>query len=59
MAKIKEVEAKIASGSFSPFTGPITKADGSEGAASSATLTDAQIVAMDWHVKGVKTPLPK
>ncbi|MDK4701531.1 BMP family ABC transporter substrate-binding protein [Rhizobium sp. CNPSo 4062] len=59
MAKIKEAEGKIASGSFSPFTGPITKADGSEGAASGATLTDAQIVAMDWHVKGVKTPLPK
>ncbi len=59
MAKIKETEGKIASGSFSPFTGPITKADGSEGAASGATLTDAQIVAMDWHVKGVKTPLPK
>ena len=59
MAKIKETEGKIASGSFSPFTGPIAKADGSEGAASGATLTDAQIVAMDWHVKGVKTPLPK
>jgi len=59
MAKIKETEGKIASGGFSPFTGPITKADGSEGAASGATLTDAQIVAMDWHVKGVKTPLPK
>ncbi|MGG6894834.1 MULTISPECIES: BMP family ABC transporter substrate-binding protein [Rhizobium] len=59
MAKIKEIEAKIASGGFSPFTGPIAKADGSEGAASGATLSDAQIVAMDWHVKGVKTPLPK
>ncbi|EJZ18747.1 hypothetical protein RCCGEPOP_23937 [Rhizobium sp. Pop5] len=59
MSKIKEIEAKIADGSFSPFTGPITKADGSEGAASGATLTDAQIVAMDWHVKGVTTPLPK
>lgn len=59
MAKIKEVEAKIADGSFSPFTGPITKADDSEGVASGATLTDAEIVAMDWHVKGVTTPLPK
>ncbi|GAA3083065.1 BMP family ABC transporter substrate-binding protein [Rhizobium viscosum] len=59
MSKIKEIEAKIADGSFSPFTGPIAKADGSEGVASGATLTDVQIVAMDWHVKGVKTPLPK
>ncbi len=53
MAKIKEVEATIADGSFSPFTGPITKADGSEGVAAGTTLTDDQIVALDWHVKGV------
>ena len=59
MTKIKAAEAKIADGSLSPFTGPITKADGSEGAASGKTLTDAEIVAMDWHVKGVTTPLPK
>lgn len=59
MAKIKESEAKIADGSFSPFTGPITKADGSVGVAAGSTMTDAEIVAMDWHVKGVSTPLPK
>ena len=59
MAKIKESEAKIADGSFSPFTGPITKADGSAGVAAGSTMTDAEIVAMDWHVKGVSTPLPK
>ncbi|APO71059.1 ABC-type basic membrane lipoprotein (plasmid) [Rhizobium gallicum] len=59
MAKIKEIEAKIASGSFTPFTGPITKADGSEAAPSGATLTDGEVVAMNWHVKGVATPLPK
>ncbi len=59
MTKIKETEAKIADGSFSPFTGPIAKADGSEGVAAGATMTDAEIVAMDWHVKGVTTPLPK
>lgn len=59
MTKIKEIEAKIADGSFSPFTGPITKADGSEGVAAGAALADGEIVAMDWHVKGVATPLPK
>ncbi len=59
MTKIKEIEAKIADGSFSPFTGPITKADGSEAVAAGATLADGEIVAMDWHVKGVATPLPK
>lgn len=59
MAKIKELEAKIADGSFSPFTGPITKADGSEGVAAGVTLPDGDIAAMNWHVKGVATPLPK
>ena len=59
MTKIKDVEAKIADGSFSPFTGPITKADGSEAVASGKAMTDPEIVAMDWHVKGVTTPLPK
>lgn len=59
MAKIKDIEAKIAEGSFSPFAGPIAKADGSEGVASGAAMDDAAIVAMDWHVKGVSTPLPK
>jgi simple sugar transport system substrate-binding protein len=59
MAKIKETEAKIADGSFSPFTGPLTKADGSEGVAAGVVMTDAEIVAMDWHVKGVTTPLPQ
>ena len=59
MTKIKEIEVKIADGSFSPFTGPIMKADDSEGVASGATMTDGEIVGMDWHVKGVTTPLPK
>lgn len=58
-AKIKDVEAKIASGSFSPFAGPISKADGSVGVAQGKTLSDGEIVAMNWHVKGVTTPLPK
>lgn len=59
MTKIKDVEAKIADGSFSPFTGPITKADGSEGLAAGTAMPDTEIVALDWHVKGVTTPLPK
>ena len=58
-AKIKDAQAKIASGSFSPFSGPISKADGSVGVAQGKTLSDAEIVAMNWHVKGVTTPLPK
>ena len=43
----------------SPFAGPVVKADGSEAVASGATMSDADIIAMDWHVKGITTPLPK
>jgi basic membrane lipoprotein Med (substrate-binding protein (PBP1-ABC) superfamily) len=59
MTKITETEAKIADGSLNPFTGPITKADDSEGVAAGVSLADADIIAMDWHVKGVATPLPQ
>ncbi|KQS75340.1 ABC transporter substrate-binding protein [Rhizobium sp. Leaf384] len=59
MTRIKDIEGQIAAGSFSPFTGPITKADGSEGVAAGVTLADPEIIAMNWHVKGVVTPLPK
>jgi basic membrane protein A len=59
MTTIMETEAKIADGSFSPFTGPLMKADGSEGVAAGVTMTEAEVVSMDWHVKGVTTPLPK
>ena len=59
MARIQGVEAKIDDGSFSPFTGPVAKADGSPGVAAGATLADADIIALNWHVKGVTTPVPK
>lgn len=59
LAKMKETEAAIATGSFQPFTGPITKQDGSEALVAGQSFEDAQIIAMDWHVKGVTTPLPK
>ncbi|MEL6682885.1 MAG: BMP family ABC transporter substrate-binding protein [Pseudomonadota bacterium] len=58
MTQIMEVEAAIADGSFAPFTGPIMKADGSEGVADGVTLTDEEVISMDWHVAGVTTPLP-
>jgi simple sugar transport system substrate-binding protein len=57
--KIKATEAKIADGSFHPITGPLTKADGSEGLAAGVTMPNEEIVAWDWHVKGVVTPLPQ
>jgi basic membrane protein A and related proteins len=59
VAKIAEMQAKIESGAFSPFTGPITDQSGAEHVAAGVTLGDDAILSMDWHVKGVTTPLPK
>ncbi|MFV0383522.1 BMP family ABC transporter substrate-binding protein [Paracoccus sp. (in: a-proteobacteria)] len=58
-AKMDEVQTAIMAGSFSPYAGPILKQDGTEGVPAGTTMEDAAIVAMDWHVKGVTTPLPK
>ncbi len=59
VAKITDTQAKLSSGEFSPFTGPITGQDGTEKVATGVTLGDDMILSMDWHVKGVTTPLPK
>ncbi|MTH79628.1 BMP family ABC transporter substrate-binding protein [Paracoccus aestuariivivens] len=58
MEKIKAKEAGIISGEAPVFAGPISRQDGSEGVAAGAALKDEEIVAMDWHVEGVTTPLP-
>lgn len=59
MAKITEVHAALDAETFSPFTGPIMDQDGTERVAAGVTLGDDMILSMDWHVKGVTTPLPK
>ncbi len=59
VAKITAKEAEIRSGAFSPFTGPITNQAGEEAVAAGVVLGDDKILSMDWHVKGVTTPLPK
>lgn len=59
MARITEAEGKLLSGEFSPFTGPITDQSGAEKVAAGVTLGDDMILSMDWHVKGVTTPLPQ
>lgn len=51
-------ETEIMAGDFAVFSGPIARQDDSEGVADGAAMTDEEIVAMDWHVKGVTTPLP-
>ena len=36
------------------FTGPITRQDGSEGVAEGASMSDEEILTMDWFVQGVE-----
>ena len=52
-AAAKDIEAKIASGAFHPFTGPIMKQDGTEVAAAGVVLDDGALLTMDYYVKGV------
>lgn len=58
VAKIAATEVKIRDGSFAPFTGPLVNQDGKEMATAGVALADDAVLAMDWHVKGVTTPLP-
>ena len=59
VAKITETQAAILAGSFSPFIGPLTNQEDAEAVAAGVVLGDDMILSMDWHVKGVTTPLPK
>jgi len=52
-AAAKEMEAKIASGEFHPFTGPIYKQDGTEVVPAGEVISDGDLLMMDYYVKGV------
>ncbi|CUA95816.1 BMP family ABC transporter substrate-binding protein [Pannonibacter indicus] len=58
VAMAKETEEKI-KGGWEPFTGPITKQDGSEAAADGVRLDDGAILGMNWYVKGIDDKLPQ
>ena len=52
-AAAKEIEAKIASGEFHPFTGPVYKQDGTEVVPAGQVIADGDLLMMDYYVKGV------
>jgi len=52
------VEA-IKSGKLHPFKGPITNQAGEEVIKDGETLTDEQLLGMNWYVKGIDDQLPK
>ncbi|HSO47017.1 MAG TPA: BMP family ABC transporter substrate-binding protein [Rhizobiaceae bacterium] len=54
-----ETEAKIKSGEFEPFTGPIKKQDGSEWLKEGEKSDDGTLLGMNFYVFGVDDKLPQ
>ena len=50
---------KIKAGTFHPFTGPIAKQDGSVGVAAGKTISDGDLLGLNWYVKGIDDKLPQ
>jgi simple sugar transport system substrate-binding protein len=58
-AMAEDTEAKITSGELEPFTGPITKQDGSEWLADGQTAEVGELLGLNFYVKGVDDQLPQ
>ena len=54
-----ETGEKIKTGQLHPFTGPITRQDGSTVGEPGKPLPDADILSMNWYVKGIDDKLPQ
>ena len=55
----EDTVAKIKSGEFKPFTGPITRQDGTVVGEKGKSLSDKDINSMNWYVKGIDDQLPQ
>lgn len=55
----EEAKAKIESGAFHPFTGPLKKQDGTEFLKEGEVIADADLAAMNFYVEGIEGTLPK
>jgi len=54
-----ETVEKIKTHQLNPFTGPITKQDGTVVGEAGKPLPDADILSMNWYVKGIDDQLPQ
>ena len=54
-----ETSEAIKTGKLHPFTGPITKQDGSVAGEAGKPLADGDILGMNWYVKGIDDKLPQ
>lgn len=55
----EDTQAAIKSGALNPFKGPIYKQDGSLAVKEGETLSDKDILSMNWYVKGIDDKLPQ
>lgn len=53
------IEAGIIDGSLHPFAGPINDQAGQEVVAEGETVSDEDLLSMDWYVEGVQGTIPK
>lgn len=58
-AKVEEIKAAIIDGSFHPFQGPIKNQAGEVAVPEGETMTDEELLTMEWYVEGVQGKLPK
>jgi basic membrane protein A and related proteins len=58
-ALAEETEAKIKSGEFDPFTGPIKKQDGSDWLAEGEVAEEGVLLGLNFYVQGVDDQLPQ
>ncbi len=59
VAMAEETVAKIKSGEFHPFTGPVKKQDGSDWLADGEVADDGTLLGMNFYVAGVDDKLPQ
>ena len=58
-ANVAEVEEAIRSGNFHPFQGPVEDQDGNVVIAEGTTISDEDLLRMEFYVEGVQGKLPK
>ena len=59
VAMAQATEAKIASGEFHAFTGPIHNQDGEMVIGEGEVLDDGVLLGMNWYVQGIDDKLPQ
>jgi simple sugar transport system substrate-binding protein len=57
-AAIKNTHAKIKSGEFHPFTGPLKDNTGKEVVPAGYTMTDSELAGVNWYVEGIDAKIP-